>query len=383
MKHLTRSRKLRVALAAFLSLFFVGAFVFPFLLSTTTSHADTEKSEDSSFVAKLMAPAEPKLDVEAYDAKMLALAHINLASTTRDTSTTTPPGITLIQNLNASTSVSAAGKLWPVATPYPKYGALLPHKRIIAYYGNFYSTKMGILGEFDEDTVLAKLKSEKAAWEAADPSTPVVMAIDYIAITAQGTPQADKTYKLRMPAEHIQRAIDMARKVDGITFLEMQIGYSTLGKELPLLEPYLREPDVHLALDPEFSMKEGALPPGDEIGTFSAADINYVLNYLSALVKEHDLPPKIVIIHRFTHNMVTGYQNIRPTPEVQVVMVMDGWGFGAKKINTYNSVIKTEPVQFTGFKVFYKNDMKPPSTRILTPAEILELTPAPSFIQYQ
>jgi hypothetical protein len=81
--------------------------------------------------------------------------------------------------------------------------------------------------------------------------------------------------------------------------------------------------------------------------------------------------------------MVTGYKNITPLPEVQIVMDMDGWGFGAKKINTYNQVIAPEPVQFTGFKLFYKNDLKPPSTRMLTPAEVLELTPSPSFIQYQ
>jgi hypothetical protein len=121
---------------------------------------------------------------------------------------------------------------------------------------------MGILGEYDKGTVLAKLKSEKAAWEAADPETPVVMGIDYIAVTAQGSPQADGTYKLRMPEEHIQRAIDMANEVDGIIILELQVGLSTFQKEIPLLEKYLSLPNVHLALDPEFSMKNGE-PPGD------------------------------------------------------------------------------------------------------------------------
>ncbi len=266
--------------------------------------------------------------------------------------------------------------------PYPKVGALFPDKRVVAYYGNFYSTKMGILGEYDEGTVLAKLKSEKAAWEAADPSTPVVMGIDYIAVTAQGSPQADGTYKLRMPDEHIQRAVDMANKVDGIVILEIQVGLSSFQKEIPLLEKYLSLPNVHLAIDPEFSMKSGDAP-GDVIGTVSSADINYAANYLAELVKAHDLPPKILVIHRFTQNMVTGYQNITPLPEVQMVMVMDGWGFGAKKINTYNQVINPEPVQFTGFKLFYKNDLKPPSTRLLAPSEILDLTPSPSFIQYQ
>jgi hypothetical protein len=174
----------------------------------------------------------------------------------------------------------------------------------------------------------------------------------------------------------------MANEIDGIVILEIQIGLSTFQKEIPLLEKYLSLPNVHLAIDPEFSMKTGDVP-GDVIGTVSSADINYAADYLASLVQTHDLPPKILVIHRFTHNMVTGYQNIKPLPEVQMVMVMDGWGFGAKKINTYKQVIYSEPVQFTGFKIFYKNDLKPPSTRLLTPAEVLELTPSPSFIQYQ
>lgn len=346
--------------AVFATLF----FVMPVLMATSYVRGD---DVGESVKKEKHTVSVPTLDKEAYDKKMRALAHISETETASTTASTTP-----------------TQTLWPVKdAPYPLPGAILPFKRIVAYYGNFYSTKMGILGEFDEDTVLARLRQEKTAWETADPSTPVVMGIDYIAITAQGTPQADNTYKLRMPKEHIQRAIDMARKVEGITILEMQVGYSTLDVELPLLKEHLIQPDVHLALDPEFSMKPGALPPGDEIGTFSSNDINFAINYLSEIVKEHNLPPKILVIHRFTENMVTGYQNIQPTPEVQVVMVMDGWGFGAKKINTYNTVIYPEPVQFTGFKLFYKNDLKPPSTRLLTPQEILELTPAPSFIQYQ
>lgn len=338
----------------------VGAVVVPRLAATTYKKGEPISEAEAKTLPEKK--KEVKFDTAAYDKKMLALAHAEPASTT---------------------ATSTKKSLWPVTdAPYPKAGALLPFNRIVAYYGNFYSTKMGILGEYDEGTVIAKLKSEKAAWEAADPSTPVVMGIDYIAVTAQGSPQADGTYKLRMPEEHIQRAIDMASKVDGIVILELQVGLSTFQKEIPLLDKYLALPNVHLALDPEFSMKGGE-KPGTVIGTISSADANYAAQYLADVVREHDLPPKLLVIHRFTQNMVTGTANIEPLPEVQVVMVMDGWGFGAKKINTYNTVIYPEPVQFTGFKLFYKNDLKPPSTRMLTPSEILELTPSPSFIQYQ
>jgi hypothetical protein len=64
-------------------------------------------------------------------------------------------------------------------------------------------------------------------------------------------------------------------------------------------------------------------------------------------------------------------------------MDMDGWGSQARKKNTYNTVIAPQPVQFTGMKLFYKADLKPPSSGMLTPAEVLALTPAPIYIQYQ
>ena len=127
----------------------------------------------------------------------------------------------------------------------------------------------------------------------------------------------------------------------------------------------------------------GGSPPGRIIGTLDAKDINWAARYLADLVRKNNLPPKILVIHRFTEGMVTGYKQIEPLPEVQVVMQMDGWGFAAKKINTYNVVIYPEPVQFTGLKLFYKNDLSETPSRMLTPQEILQLIPSPIFIQYQ
>ncbi|CAN5743969.1 lipoprotein [soil metagenome] len=316
--------------------------------ATTTSTSSTPKQE---------AP-KPVLDIKAYDAKMIAMANY------------------------ASTTASTTKRIWPTNDPYPKAGAILPFKRIIAYYGNFYSTKMGVLGEYPVPEMLAKLKATSASWEAADPSTPVVPAIDYIALTAQGSPGKQGYYMLRMPDSQIDIAVDLAKQVNGIVILDVQVGLSTLQRELPMLDKYLAMPNVHLAIDPEFSMKNGE-KPGTVIGTFSSADVNYAAQHLAKLVQENNLPPKVLIIHRFTENMVTGYQNINPLPEVQIVMDMDGWGDPAKKLNTYQRFEATQPVQFTGFKLFYKNDLKPPSTRLLTPKELLKLTPRPMFIQYQ
>ena len=141
-------------------------------------------------------------------------------------------------------------------------------------------------------------------------------------------------------------------------------------------------PQVHLAIDPEFSIKTDSRP-GKVIGTFDASDINFVSNYLANLVRENNLPPKILVVHRFTEAMVTNYKNIETMPEVQIVMNMDGWGVAAKKIDTYKQFIYAEPVQFTGFKLFYKNDTLTPGSTLMTPAELLKLTPQPIYIQYQ
>lgn len=332
-------------------------------------------------------PPPPKLDKNAYNERVLALAHIPLASTTLSqiiplNASTTATSSLLMATSTASTSVSIKGKLWPTATVYPNYGALLPFNRIVAYYGNFYSKGMGVLGEYPEDVVLAKLKNAVAEWQAADPTTPVVPAIEYIDVTAQGSAGKDGMYRARMPDSQIDKALEMAHQVNGIVVLDIQVGLSSVQQEVPLVDSYLVRPDVHLALDPEFDMP-GSIPPGHVIGTMDATTINWAIQHLSKIVDDNHLPPKILVIHRFTEEMVTNYQNIKPTPEVQVVVQMDGWGSWIRKTNTYNRVVAPEPVQFTGFKIFYKNDLKEDPPRLMTPGEVLKLTPAPIFIQYQ
>lgn len=340
-------------------MYFSGIVASVFLLAYLVTQFSATRCNYASSVRLTAAVAKAKLDRVAYDLKMREIA-----------------------NYPEVTGTSTPRNPWPVVAPYPNVGALLPFKRIVAYYGNFYSTGMGVLGEYPEDEMLARLKEEVAKWNAADPTTPVVPAIDYIVVTAQGTPGADGMYRARMPDDQIDHALDLAHKIGGIVILDVQVGLSDLPTELPLLEKYLAKPDVHLAIDPEFAMHNGA-KPGTVIGSFDASDINYAANYLAQIVKENHLPPKVLIVHRFTEDMVTGYTRIKPLPDVQIVMDMDGWGSPEKKIGTYTHFIQAEPVQFTGFKLFYKNDLLPPSTRMLTPEELLKLQPRPLFIQFQ
>jgi hypothetical protein len=206
--------------------------------------------------------------------------------------------------------------------------------------------------------------------------------LHYIAVTAQGSPGKGEKYRLRMPFKQIDSVIRMAARINALVFLDIQVGKSSVQEEVPLLEPYLKMPQVHLGIDPEFSMKTGKTP-GSVIGTMNDSDINFTIKYLTNLAKANQLPPKVLVVHRFTQAMIRNYKNIKPTPEVQVVIDMDGWGAKSRKLTTYREYVSREPVQFTGFKLFYKNDYREPNSSMMTHEEVLKLKPRPVYIQYQ
>jgi hypothetical protein len=288
-------------------------------------------------------------------------------------------------DVNSFVSAIRAGekKPWPdLPTPLP--GSILPAKRIIAYYGNPLSKRMGVLGEYEVDEMLSRLDKEIARWKAADPSTPIQPALHLVSVVAQGAPGRDGKYRLRMDSSLIEKVYGWAKRKNAILFVDIQVGQSTVQAELPPLLRFLERPDVHLALDPEFSMhyERKGLKPGKKIGIMMADEINYAIRTLSDLVSKKKLPPKILVVHRFTRKMVPNAREIRADPKVQVVMDMDGWGPPWLKFDSYRDYIIAEPVQYTGFKIFYHNDTKK-GDALLLPKEVLALKPAPLYIQYQ
>ena len=274
---------------------------------------------------------------------------------------------------------------WPVKDPVPLAGAVLPFNRVIAYYGNLYSNRMGALGKWPKKEMIPKLLAEVKKWNDADTVIKAIPALHYISSTAQGSPGKDGKWRFRMPSAQIDTVLNWAKEIDALVFLDVQIGLSTLQAEIPLLEKYLSMPNVHLGIDPEFAMNgKGGKRPGSVIGTMSAADINYVSEYLANLVKKNNIPPKMLVVHRFTQGMITNYEQIKLRPELQIVIDMDGWGYPAKKVGTYKNWIYSQPIQFTGFKLFYVNDTeKSGQKEMMSPAEVLKLRPAPIYIQYQ
>jgi hypothetical protein len=270
---------------------------------------------------------------------------------------------------------------WPVDGPPTLPGSILPQKRIVAFYGNPLQKRMGILGALPPDEMLAKLDREVAAWNAADSTMPVQPALHLIAVVAQDYPGTSGKYRMRMDSALIERVYGWAQRRSALLFLDVQVGQGTLQEELPRLAGFLKRPDVHLAIDPEFSMKHKE-KPGTKIGTFDANDVNYASSFLAQLVTSENLPPKVLIVHRFTRDMLTGYKRITLDPRVQIVIDMDGWGPPSLKRESYRAYVAKYPVQYTGFKLFYHNDTKKGS-RLMTPADVLALHPKPVYIQYQ
>lgn len=233
---------------------------------------------------------------------------------------------------------------------------------------------MGILGEYPAPEL----------WEKADPSKPVIPGLEYIATVASNQPGRDGFYRNCMSNKQIEKSLSVVRMTPGaILILDVQPGLSNLHHEISRLEPFLIQSDVYLAIDPEFIMT-GKSIPGSRIGTINDRDINRVVDYLSALVMKNNLPPKVLVIHRFTQKMVTGFDKVKSNPNVQVILSMDGWGAPETKIATYKKAVSAEPgVLYPGIKIFYKNDIRKPPHKLLSKAEMLSLLPQPIYIQYQ
>jgi hypothetical protein len=267
---------------------------------------------------------------------------------------------------------------WPVPGAPELPGSLLPSHRIVAFYGNPLSKRMGILGEANTDEMLRQLDSTAWEWARLDPDKKVFPALHLIATVAQGYPGPARKYRLQMPDSIIERVAGWAEQRGWLLFLDVQLGTSTIDKELDHLVKYLSRPYVHLALDPEFAMKDGKVPGTDWMGRMDAAEVNHAVDVLTKVVDDYKVPPKVLVVHRFTRNMLTNARLIKLDPRVQVVIDMDGWGPPSSKKAAYKWFVVQIPVQFTGWKLFFKND-KP----MMTPQDVLELYPKPLYIQYQ
>jgi len=252
---------------------------------------------------------------------------------------------------------------------------LLDTQILLTWYGNPRSTRMGALGEQSGAARVARFQAQADGYRAAT-DKPVVMAYHLVAVVAQCTAGADGLWRRRETRDIIQALLDEARENGFKLVVDIQVGRSRVADEVAALEPFLKEPDVYLALDPEFAM-DGCETPGREIGQLRAADINSAIDSLERLITTHHLPPKVLILHQFRLDMLPDKPKIRQSALVETALVMDGFGSQSLKLASYRAVMR-QPLTFAGIKLFYQQDRN-----LFTPTQVLGLTPTPVVIVYQ
>lgn len=262
-------------------------------------------------------------------------------------------------------------------------GALLPNRRILSYYGHPNSSAMGILGEYSKEEAHRLLMEQAAEYEAVDPTRPVIPAFELIATVAQPHPGEDGTYVAYTGDEIIQEYVDYVTANNMILILDLQIGLDTIPNQINMIRRWLELPNVHLAIDPEFSMKANEVVPrdripGEFIGEVNGIDVQEGLELVSQIVADAGIPPKVFIVHQFEDDMIYNKDKITPVPGVQFVLDMDGFGGVEAKVGNYNHFVRDQLIQFGGIKLFYRQD-----DPILTPAEVVALDPAAVVVIYQ
>jgi hypothetical protein len=251
---------------------------------------------------------------------------------------------------------------------------LFPTYRMVALYGNDVSDRLGALGEQPPRQAAERLARVIEPWRAGD--RPVLGVFELIATIATRAPGQDGLYRSVSSAAHVQRYLDVAREYGYQLVLDIQPGRSDFLTEVQRYEEFIRQPDVGVALDPEWRVGPNQIP-GQLVGQVSAAEVNQVAEYLAGIVAAEGLPQKLLIVHQFQSRMITERDTLIAPPELAVNIHMDGFGTRAQKLETYR-IIAVDPPLWNGFKLFYDEDIN-----MFSPADVLALNPVPDFISYQ
>ena len=278
---------------------------------------------------------------------------------------------------DAKRDATSAAPARPKATELPGGGRrFFPDRRVVAFYGNPADDELGALGIGSPDQAAAKLARVAKSYERK--TRPVLLCLELIVTVAAAAPGDDGKYRIRAPEKTIDRYLRAARKAGAVLLLDVQPGTATFPEEVRRLKKWLVQPDVGLALDPEWRIQPGQVP-GQVIGSVSAEEVNQVSIDLAALVKERNLPEKLFVIHQFTNDMVRDKPNVAIRPGLATVFNVDGFGLPAAKISKYSEFTRSTPKgAHDGFKVFFRED-----TNRMRPAAVMALQPPPDIIEYE
>jgi len=254
---------------------------------------------------------------------------------------------------------------------------LLPDHQLVAFVGAPGSPALGPL-DSNLDERAARLEKLAASYRGGRKTLPVM---ELIVVTAQGSAGGDGKYRSRITPAAIDRYLAVARKHKMLLMLDVQPGQAKPLDEVRLLEPWLRQPDVGLAVDPEWEVGRGQVP-GRVFGRTSGAELNAIGAYLSSLVTKHRLPEKLFVFHQLSKPIVHNEQTLRTHAGVVTLKSVDGIGNQGQKVATYRGLTKTLPKGIhTGFKLFYQEDTR--HGALMTPAQVLALKPRPELVIYE
>ena len=273
------------------------------------------------------------------------------------------------------TVVPAASK--PLRAELPGGGrTIFPARRVVAFYGAPQSQRLGVLGIGTPQRAATRLKRVSRAY--ATPQRPVLPAFELISTIANAHPGDDGMYRTHQTDATIERYLRAARKAKALLVLDIQPGRGDFLSETTRLERWLLQPDVGIALDPEWHVGDNEVP-GQTIGSVTADEVNEVGQYVSDLVGKHDLPQKLFVVHQFTEGMVKDSQRLIRRPGLAMTMNVDGFGYPGDKIPKYKQFTASKAPGFNnGFKLFFEEDPK-----LMTHGEVLALRPAPDLVVYE
>jgi hypothetical protein len=237
---------------------------------------------------------------------------------------------------------------------------------------------MGALGAYDPADAIAAVASVAEEYDALNGTRGAVPALHLIVAVAQAAPGDDGLYLERMDQELLSEYIEAARANQVLLFLDVQVGWSDVLLEVGMLADALREPFVHLALDPEFATLGSGAAPGVVIGSLEADEVNAVQSYLATLVRTLRLPPKVLVLHQFMEHMLTGTEEFADVPEVELSVDMDGYGGDGAKLSKYELYSLSHYSERPAIKLFYDWDAP-----LITPERLLALERPPDLVIYQ
>jgi hypothetical protein len=255
--------------------------------------------------------------------------------------------------------------------------SLLAGNTLVAYYGTPRQPEMGILGEHDGETIAWLLAARAARFDALNGAAGVLPALHLVFGVAQPETGADGLYLRYVDERTVRQYLDLARRYGFALVLDLQIGHSSALDEVRKILPYLEEPDVHVALDPEFALAGGATP-GAEIGTLDASDINAVQWLLAEFARRHHLPKKVLVVHQFEASMISDTPAIERRSGVDLVIDMDGYGPADIKTVKYQRYGAAPYAPYGGIKLFLRHDPD-----LMTEEQLLDIEPQPTFFLYQ